>query len=140
MMTLIIWRAWLKKMSLPLPFEFQKRNSRKSVNFGARRSFKMPKWRESYCCFLVIYHFLLYLEPFLLNLTKRNFFLRFYSPRRINWAWKIPMFEIKIRKTLYLWVVSAPSIKTSMVKTLCKWRPSMKNQKNMAVLAYSSKT
>ena len=33
----------VKKMSLPRPFEFQKRNGRKLVNFGARRSFKMPK-------------------------------------------------------------------------------------------------
>ena len=36
-------KGMAKKMSLPRPFEFQKRNSRKSVNFGARRSFKMPK-------------------------------------------------------------------------------------------------
>ena len=32
-----------QKMSLTLPFEIQKRNDRKSVSFGARRSFKMPK-------------------------------------------------------------------------------------------------
>ena len=45
------WRAWLKKMSLPRPFEFQKRNSSNSVKFGARRSFKIQKWWKSYCCF-----------------------------------------------------------------------------------------
>ena len=31
------------RMSLPRPFEFQKTNSHKSVNFVARISFKMPK-------------------------------------------------------------------------------------------------
>ena len=38
---------------------FQTKRTRKSVNFGARKSFKITKWWESHCHFLVFYDFLL---------------------------------------------------------------------------------
>ena len=61
-----------QKLSPPRPFEFWKRNSCSSVNFEARRMFRVPKFSKNYFQFLVFYHFLLSLEWFLYNLQKRD--------------------------------------------------------------------
>ena len=61
-----------QKLSPPCPLEFWTRNSRNSVNFEARRMFKVPKFSKKYSQSLVFYHFLLSLERFLYNLRKRD--------------------------------------------------------------------
>ena len=67
-----ILKVVAQKLSPPCPLEFWTRNSRNSVNFEARRMFKVPKFSKKYLKFLIFYHFLLSLEGFLHNLQKRD--------------------------------------------------------------------
>ena len=50
---------WLFPDSEQAKILFQTKRFRKLVNFGARKSFKIQKWWESYFHFLVFYDFLL---------------------------------------------------------------------------------
>ena len=65
-----------QKLSPPCPLEFWIRNSRNSVNFEARRIFKVPKFSKKYLKFLIFHQFLLSLERFLHNLQKTRYHVR----------------------------------------------------------------